>query len=133
MGPKQHNHLIGLLIDDGLAVPGAATPAGESGGLPQLATIRRINAVINTMLSARDKAVIEAYERFVVRLPAKGYGVTEFDLSDARRDTLVATGEQMMCDYLDSVELAPPMALTAPGAINFTRQADDVAARILGE
>jgi predicted acylesterase/phospholipase RssA len=134
MGPKQHNHLIGLLIDDGMAVPGAsAPPAGESGGLPQLATLRRINAVINTMLSARDKAVIEAYERFVVRLPAKGYGVTEFDLSDARRDTLVAAGEQSMRDYLDIVELAPPMALTAPGAIHFTRAADAVAARILGE
>jgi NTE family protein len=134
MGPKQHNHLIGLLIDDGLPVPGAsAPPAGASSGLPQLATLRRINAVINTMLSARDKAVIEAYEHFVVRLPAKGYGVTEFDLSDARRDTLVAAGEQTMRDYLDIVELAPPMALTAPGTLNFTRAADAVAARILGE
>ncbi len=85
------------------------------------------------MLSARDKAVIEAYERFVVRLPAKGYGVTEFDLSDARRDTLVAAGVSMMSDYLDIVELAPPMALTAPGPLDFTRQADAVAARILGE
>ena len=133
MGPKQHNHLIGLLIDDGLAVPGAPDHGDASGGLPQLATIRRISAVINTMLSARDKAVIEAYERFVVRLPAKGYGVTEFDLSDARRDTLVAAGVSMMSDYLDIVELAPPMALTAPGAIHFTRAADAVAARILGE
>ncbi len=134
MGPKQHNHLIGLLIDDARAVPGAsAPPAGQSGGLAQLATFRRINAVINTMLSARDKAVIEAYERFVVRLPAKGYGVTEFDLSDARRDILVAAGEQTMCDYLDVVELAPPMALTAPEPLAFTRQADEVAARILGE
>ena len=133
MGPKQHNHLIGLLIDDGLAVPGAPDNGDASGGLPQLATIRRISAVINTMLSARDKAVIEAYERFVVRLPAKGYGVTEFDLSDARRDTLVAAGVSMMSDYLDIVELAPPMALTAPGPLDFTRQADAVAARILGE
>ena len=133
MGPKQHNHLIGLLIDDGLAVPGAPDNGDASGGLPQLATIRRISAMINTMLSARDKAVIEAYERFVVRLPAKGYGVTEFDLSDARRDTLVAAGVSMMSDYLDIVELAPPMALTAPGPLDFTRQADAVAARILGE
>jgi NTE family protein len=117
-----------------MAVPGAAAPpAGASSGLPQLATLRRINAVINTMLSARDKAVVEAYEHFVVRLPAKGYGVTEFDLSDARRDTLVAAGEQTMRDYLDIVELAPPMALPAPGTLNFTRAADAVAARILGE
>lgn len=135
MGEKQHNHLIGLLIDDALALPDApAAPIGEGNSpLADLNTVRRIRALVDTMLSARDKAVIEAYERFVVRLPAKGYGVTEFDLSDARRDALVAAGELAMRSYLDFVELAPPMALTAPGAVNFTRQADEVAARILGE
>lgn len=135
MGPKQHSHLIGLLIDDLLPVPGTPPPAAGSrgSGLPQLSTLRRINAVVNTMLSARDKAVIEAYERFVVRLPANGYGVTEFDLDDARRDALVAAGERTMRDYLDIIEMAPPMAQTAPGTVAFTRQADEVAARILGE
>lgn len=134
MGPKQHNHLIGLLIDNALPVPGAPLAAASSeGGLPALHTVRRLNAIVNTMLSARDKAVIEAYERFVVRLPAKGYGITEFAMSNARRDALVTAGEDAMRNYLDFVEMAPPMALVAPDGMDFTRQADEIAARILGE
>jgi hypothetical protein len=54
-------------------------------------------------------------------------------MSEARRDALMAAGEGAMRAYLDIVELAPPMALTAPGTLDFTCQADAVAARILGE
>jgi hypothetical protein len=43
--------------------------------------------------------VIEAFEQFVCRLPAKGYGTTEFDMSDARRNALMAGGQAAMARY----------------------------------
>ena len=42
------------------------------------------------MTGAHDKMVIEEFEHLVVRLPAAGYGTTEFDMSDERRKALLA-------------------------------------------
>ncbi len=45
--------------------------------------------------------VIDEFSHLVVRLPAGGYGTTEFDMSDARREALVDAGRQAMRAYLD--------------------------------
>ena len=58
---------------------------------------------MNTTTSARDKYVIDEFEHLVVRLPARGYGTTEFNMTDERRELLVEAGRQVMKAYF-----APP-------------------------
>ena len=79
--------------------------------------------------------VIEAFERFVMRLPAQGYGTTEFSMSVERRDALVAAGQQMAQAYFAAQEAAllnPQLdfgAETSPTAIH---AADRIATHLLG-
>jgi len=105
MGPKAANRVIGMLIDESKDVDGAPPPANakdESGfDLGQLQLAQRLNRLVNTATGAHDKMVIEAYDQMVVRLPAKGYGTTEFDMSEERRAALIRAGERAMRSYLD--------------------------------
>jgi predicted acylesterase/phospholipase RssA len=106
MGPfDPQSRLIGLLIDEALPLSNALNrpqSTGVNSGLSwgKLATIQRLARLIDTATTAHDKAAIEEYARFVVRLPALGYGTTEFDMSDARRNALVAAGRAAMAAYL---------------------------------
>jgi hypothetical protein len=71
---------------------------------------------MNTVLGARDKSVIEAFENLVARMPARDYGTTEFDMSDERRETLVEAGRAAMQEYFDKKQ--------PPGAIAFGIEAE---------
>ena len=57
--------------------------------------------LVDTLTTAHDKMVIDAFSDLVVHLPAGGYGTTEFDMSDAKRTALVEAGRQAMRAYLD--------------------------------
>ena len=75
--------------------------------------------------------VIDAYERVVVHLPAKGYGTTEFNMSPERRVLLVAAGRQAMAAFFNQ----PGGEAPASGEGDERRDAaaaDRVARRILG-
>ena len=113
MGDKTSQHVLGMLIDESLSVPGAQKVKGDVGqdkfGISQLATVQRLTGLMNTVLGARDKSVIEAFENLVARMPAKDYGTTEFDMSDERRETLVEAGQTAMQEYFDKKQ--PPGAL----------------------
>ncbi|MEJ2759522.1 MAG: patatin-like phospholipase family protein, partial [Anaerolineales bacterium] len=105
MGDKTTDQVLGLLIDEKLPVPGAeATKPSEKKGfdIGELKTVQRLSGLINTMMGARDKAVISTFEDLVVRLPAKGYGTVEFDMSDERRNLLVDAGRQSMMQYMEA-------------------------------
>jgi predicted acylesterase/phospholipase RssA len=103
MGPKQGSPVLGLLIDESLPVPAARGILVDVNIKPdKLKTVQRFKRLIDTMTGAHDKMVIEEYENLVVRLPAVGYGTTEFDMSDERRNALVAAGRNAMGSYLDS-------------------------------
>jgi NTE family protein len=52
-------------------------------------------------MQANDKGYIEDHAKFVCRLPAKGYGTTEFGMSDARLQALVQAGYDAMIAHLD--------------------------------
>jgi len=98
MGPKTNGKLLGFLIDETLPVAGAVVVTKQtvkqfSAG--SLHTIQRIEQLLDTMMQAHDKLVMEAFEEFVVRLPAQGYGTTEFDMSAERKNLLVTAGEQL--------------------------------------
>ncbi len=136
MGAKRSPNVIGLLIDEQLPVEGAPPPSfslpGEGINLRETRTGQRLIGLLNTMLMAHDMAVIESFAQLVVRLPAKGYGTVEFDMSDARRQALVEAGRKAMAEYLDKVESAPP-SFDIEAQNRMTREADGIAARILAE
>ena len=105
MGPKKDNPVLGMLIDERLPLP-SATARGVLFNVNikpgELSTVQRLQRLVNTATTAHDKMVIEEYSHLVVRLPAAGYGTTEFDMSDERRTALVEAGRAAMTLYLDT-------------------------------
>ena len=107
MGEKRSSHVLGLLIDEKLEVPGVpvSTRAGPGGvRLGELKTVQRLEGLVDTLLESHDKSVIEAFEDRVVRLPAAAYGTTEFEMTEERRDLLIEAGRAAMKAYLDKME-----------------------------
>jgi NTE family protein len=136
MGPKTSDRVLGFLIDEKLAVSGAPAKAEQAAGFSfgDLRPVQRILGLINTMSQAHDKMVIEAFDRFVVRLPAQGYGTTEFDMSVERREALVAAGQQTAQAYFAAQEaslLDAQLAFSGEAASAAMRVADRIASRIL--
>lgn len=101
MGPKKDSPVLGLLIDEkrpivkGRFVHINIRP-------DELRTVQRLRRLIDTATGAHDKMVTDEYTHLVARLPAQGYGTTEFDMSDERRDALVKAGREAMALYLDT-------------------------------
>jgi predicted acylesterase/phospholipase RssA len=142
MGPKQDAQPLGFLIDESLDVPGAppaggVEPASDGKGLSQLPALQRLKGLLDTATQAHDKMVIDAHSHFVCRLPAKGYGTTEFDMTPERRDALVAAGRAAAANHFDN----PPQpqrdggfSFSGPGGAPATgTPADRMAAKMLGE
>lgn len=114
MGEKVSERVLGLLIDESVDVPNAPALLPKTGApekkkpavqVGELATVQRLLNLVNTMLEARDKDVIGAFEDLVVRLPAGGYGTTEFDMTEERRAALLEAGRITMKRYLDRLEM----------------------------
>jgi len=101
MGPKTGNPVLGLLIDEklpltkGLLVRIKINPS-------ELKTVQRLRRLVDTATGAHDKMVMDEYSHLVAHLPAAGYGTTEFDMSDARREALVHAGKEALALYLDT-------------------------------
>jgi predicted acylesterase/phospholipase RssA len=136
MGPKQQDAVLGLLIDETLPVPAPKGLLVDVDIDPkELKTVRRLKALVDTMTGAHDKMVIEEYADLVVHLPAGGYGTTEFDMSDGRRNALVVAGREAMHAYLDAhpVKAAArgARAKAAPAARLNKTAADRIATRVL--
>jgi predicted acylesterase/phospholipase RssA len=111
MGPHDGAFALGMLIDETQPVPNAPTlgkPKEDPKSpmaIPNLPIVRRVSNLINTVTTAHDKTVMEAYKDGVCRLPAKGYGTTEFDMSDERVTALVDAGQQTMRTFFDNFAL----------------------------
>jgi NTE family protein len=120
MGPKGDNPVLGLLIDESLPVMqtrGAKGLMVDINVKPgELKTVQRLSRLANTTTTAHDKMVIEEFNQFVVRLPAQGYGTTEFDMSEERRDALVGAGQQAMANYFDKMLRRAPRTPAIRGA-----------------
>ncbi len=100
--------ILGLLIDTDQVVPGTETlptPTKNSGegelilDIAHNRVVERVERLIDTVTEAYDNEVIHEYANLVCHLPAKGYGTTEFDMSDKRMELLIAGGRQAMADY----------------------------------
>lgn len=112
MGDTQPDRtkVLGMLIDETLGVPGAPPPpndsaddrAGVMGDIKKLRLVQRVTRLVETMRGAHDNQLITANKDLICRLPAQTYGTMEFDMSDQRRDKLVAAGKRAMEDHLAS-------------------------------
>jgi NTE family protein len=102
MGQATSDYVLGLLIDDSVLVdfPAERRLIEYTGDPAQLNTVQRIMRLVNTMMTAHDAAAIEVFKDHVAELPAGGYGVVEFDMSDAKRQALVDAGRAAMKKYL---------------------------------
>jgi NTE family protein len=133
MGPKKDDPIMGLLNDESLPVPIVPKARGllvTTDVKPEeLRTVQRVKHLVDTMTQAHDKMVMEEFDNLVVRLPAKGYGTAEFDMTEERRQALVAAGQNAMAAYLDRAS-APRQALPASKMVARQR-ADRIATRIL--
>ena len=69
----------------------------------------------------------------VVRLPAAGYGTTEFDMSDERRDALVRAGKDAMAAHLEKpkAKSAVPRGAKRKGPKLNVTVADRIATKLL--
>jgi predicted acylesterase/phospholipase RssA len=99
---------LGFLIDEKVDVPGTdgTEPSKKNGILDEaqeLKTVKRIMNLVDTMTEANDNSVIRAYPDHVCYLPAKGYGTTEFDMSEQRVELLIEAGRKTTSKYLDSL------------------------------
>jgi len=133
MGPKTDTPVLGLLIDEKLPVSmtkGLFVKINIKSG--ELRTVQRLRRLADTATGAHDKMVIDEYSHLVARLPAQGYGTTEFDMTDERREALIKAGRQAIAKYFDQ----PPKAPTGPegfgkGGIVQESVADRIATAIL--
>lgn len=101
---------LGFLIDENLAVPDADPPPSSEPSaiesalakvdVQQLKTVRRITRLVDTLTMASTSHVIESHRHCVCRLPAGGYGTTEFGMSDQRLGALVGIGLKTMGEFL---------------------------------
>jgi predicted acylesterase/phospholipase RssA len=91
---------LGLLIDEAAEVPGAGEARRER---RKLATLGRVERLIDTMTGARDNETIRDRAQEVCRLPAKGYGTTEFDMSPERTKALLDAARAAMRSYLQGL------------------------------
>ena len=119
------DQVIGLLLDDGLQVPGAEdmqpTKQKAPGFLERTdvlaETMFRLGAMGETLLGGHDKYVIDEHKHLVCRLPAKGYGILEFDLTPERMAPIVNAGEAAMEAHLAQADLggqSQPLPAAAP-------------------
>lgn len=132
MGPKKANPVLGLLIDETLAVTkGLFVNINIKQG--ELKTVQRLRQLADTVTGAHDKMVIDEYSHLVARLPAQGYGTTEFDMTDERREALVKVGADAMAMYFDT-----PSGLLLPSKAGdskmaFQTTADRIATTLLAQ
>ena len=97
---------LGLLIDE--TMPVADEPGGDDrhGRISRFKVIQRLSRITDTLTRARDTEDIRLLDRFVCRLPAKGYGTLEFDMHGDRLGHFLQSGRDAMTKHLLSRGLA---------------------------
>jgi len=101
---------LGLLIDETLPVLNAGQPATLKADdslktdllhhTKRLRIVQRIKRLVDTMTGSFDQRIIDAHSREVCRLPAAGYGTTEFDMGEQRMTALIEAGRVAMSRFL---------------------------------
>jgi predicted acylesterase/phospholipase RssA len=136
MGPKQETAVLGMLIDEDVEVPQPLAPADfvQINVKPgELQTVRRLVRIAGTAMHAHDKSVMDEYQDLIVRLPAKGYGIIEFDLPAPRLDALLEAGRSALAAYLDRSQAAAVVGEDQPDVMPSSAVIDRRAQEILAQ
>jgi predicted acylesterase/phospholipase RssA len=141
VGPARTKNVLGLLIDETLPVPNRPprqdeTSGGPASTLTSLSAVQRLRRLMDTATGAHDNLAKAVFARNVVRLPAGGYGTTQFDMTDPERVALVSAGRQAMIEFLSSQSVLEAAAGAEPGfaVSNAARAlANQAAAGLLGQ
>ena len=138
MGPPDTSGALplGLMLDESLPVPGQNLNKPPD-LLDQNPVLRRISRLMDTMMGAQDNQEVRNHAADICRLPVKGYGTTEFAMSDAKLNDLVTAANHAMVAHLAGRGLILPRvpalkierakqspgcyAVVAPLTINATR------------
>jgi NTE family protein len=91
---------LGLLIDENLPVPGAANQEKQPELRNQIRTVQRVSRLVDTMTQAQDNVSIQKHKNDICRIPAKGYGTTEFDMEGSRLEALIEGGRRAAAAFL---------------------------------
>jgi predicted acylesterase/phospholipase RssA len=130
VGRAKTRDVLGLLIDEALQVPNRpAKPTTAAAGFDfgGLATVQRLHRLVNTVTGAHDNMAIAVFAPYVVRLPAGGYGTTQFNMTPAERDALVDAGRTAMQQFLQN-QTVLERAIADPAVYAVIRSAADAAA-----
>jgi NTE family protein len=92
---------LGLMLDEKLAIPGT-NPGKPPLLVDELRVVQRISRLMDTMMGAHDNDDVRRHAGEICRLPVKGYGTTEFNMTDARLHTLVQGGADALAAHLAS-------------------------------
>jgi NTE family protein len=94
---------IGLLLDESAEVPGAGVSDTRR---PRLRTADRVTRLVDTMMGTSDMEVMRQYPKLICRIPVRGYGTTEFRMSQERMALLINSGRRAMTEYLNQPRTA---------------------------
>jgi len=101
VGPAHAKNVLGLLIDESLPVPDRPLRATSSGSaVASMSTLKRLKRLVDTATGAHDNLAKAVFASNVVRLPASGYGTTQFDMTPPEREALVNAGRLAMRSFL---------------------------------
>ena len=123
VGPPRSKNVLGLLIDDSMPVPNRPVrqeDVQEDFSFGELTTFQRIQRLISTATGGHDNMAIALFNKYVVHLPAGGYGTTQFDMTDAERNALIKAGSDAMRTFLGSQSILEMVGADA----DFTVSAD---------
>jgi predicted acylesterase/phospholipase RssA len=100
---------LGLLLDEQLAIPGT-NPELPPEPLGQIRVVQRVSRLLDTMMGAQDNDEIRRHASEICRLPVKGYGTTEFNMSEEKLHALVSGGHDAVVAHLQTRNLAAAAA-----------------------
>jgi NTE family protein len=95
---------LGMMIDESAAVDGQPDSFPRPGFLSRFRTAQRVTRILDMMMGAHDNEMIHRFEKFIVRLPARGYGVLEFDLKGKRLDDFLHASRLAVRNYFARLE-----------------------------
>jgi len=104
---------LGFLLDEKIPVPGAGVSDARK---PRLKTAARVTRLVDTMMGSNDADAMRSHPTAVCRIPAGGYGTTEFRMSKHRMDALIESGRTAMQEYLNLRFATAAKTAAAPGS-----------------
>jgi NTE family protein len=94
---------LGLLLDKDLPkdpITGSNTAPAARSGEPT-GVVHRVSHLIDTMMGAADNDEIRKRSSEICRLPVKGVGTTEFNMDDAKLQSLIKAGHDAVVGHLE--------------------------------